>query len=343
MSGGMDSTAAALILKKERHDVVGFHMSLHGSSDLAWKKARQAAAEIDVPILLKDFRREFDDMVVSYFLHEYLAGRTPSPCPVCNKRIKMTRLSEAAAKSGCERLATGHYARVEQGPGGPRLLKGLDKDKDQSYFLCRLTRAMLGRTIFPLGKLTKQAVKEMLRSEGSSVWQAEESQELCFVPGNDYRRFLRKKGIRSEPGPILDLQGNTLGTHEGIVNYTVGQRRGLGICGPRPLYVVRIDVDANAVYVGTKDATYVTSVKLAQVNYLTDNRPLQGDALRIKVRSTAGEVGCVVSSVSGEGLTVTFDKPQSGVAPGQAGVLYSGDRVVGGGWIEEDESASHRA
>ncbi len=339
----MDSTAAALILKKEGHDVVGFHMRLHGSSDLAWNKARQAAAEIDVPILLTDFRQEFDDIVVSHFLHEYVAGRTPSPCPVCNKRIKMTRLFEEAAKSGCERLATGHYARVDQGPGGPRLLKGLDKDKDQSYFLCRLTRAMLGRTIFPLGKLTKQAVKEMLRSEGISVWQSEESQELCFVPGNDYRRFLRKKGVQSDPGPILDVQGNILGTHEGIVNYTVGQRRGLGICGPRPLYVVRIDADVNAVYVGTKDATYVTSVKLAQVNYLTDNRPLPGDALGIKVRSTAREVGCVVSSVSRDRLTMTFDRPQSGVAPGQAGVLYSGDRVVGGGWIEEHEGSSHRA
>jgi tRNA-specific 2-thiouridylase len=337
MSGGMDSTAAALILKKEGYDVLGFHMRLIGSSDLVRRRALQAAAEIDVPILVKDFSREFDDLVVSRFLEEYAAGRTPSPCPVCNKRIKMSLLFREAAESGCDRLATGHYARVEYGADGPRLLKGLDNKKDQSYFLCRLTRTMLAGTSFPLGGLTKRAVKEMLRSEGVSARHSEESHELCFVPDNDYRRFLRERGVRSAPGLILDMRGKVLGEHEGIVDFTVGQRRGLGISAREPLYVVRIDARENAVYVGTKDATYVRSIRLARMNFLTENPPSTGDRFGIKVRSTADEAGCVVGTISRESLTLVFDEPQSGIAAGQAGVLYCGDRVIAGGWIEEEQ------
>ncbi len=243
MSGGIDSTATALVLKKEGFEVVGIHMRLHECSDAARESAHKAAAEIGVPIHAVDFRREFSRLVVKPFVDEYSRGRTPSPCPLCNRCIKMSLLFDHAASLGCEMLATGHYARVIQGEAGPELWKGKDRAKDQSYFLFALSREMLTRTMFPLGDFTKAQVRELLKGEHVSMWESEESQELCFVPDGDYRGFLSKQGVSDLPGNIVDLRGNVLGRHSGISKFTVGQRKGLGVCGPDPSYVVRIDVD----------------------------------------------------------------------------------------------------
>jgi len=335
MSGGMDSTATALLLKKEGHDVQGLHMRLHSGSDSSWEHARKAALEIEVHIRAVDFTKDFVDLVVTPFVRDYASGRTPSPCPMCNRFIKMTRLWDVAVSLGCEKIATGHYARTGEAGDGPALLRALDKTKDQSYFLFMLTREMLGRVLFPLGNRNKSAVRDWLKDQGISVWESEESQELCFVPDGDYRGFLKDRGIESRPGQIKDLHGEVLGTHNGITGYTVGQRRGLGICGPEPLYVAGIDPATNTVYVGKKSETYVSSTLIAGVNMLRSPPPLEAERFQVKVRSAAGGVGCAVTGVFQDSLQISYDEPQSGVAPGQAAVLYSGDRVVGGGWIEE--------
>jgi tRNA-uridine 2-sulfurtransferase len=335
MSGGMDSTAAALMLKREGHEVLGLHMLLHSDSRSSWERARQSAAEVGVEIIRIDLKREFDLTVVSPFVDEYARGRTPSPCPLCNRFIKMTKLWDEAASLGCERLATGHYARIIAEPEGPVLLTGVDKRKDQAYFLFMLTGEILERTVFPLGGFTKARVREFLKKEGVSAWESDESQELCFVPGNDYRAFIAGRGVRGEPGLILDLRGKVLGEHSGITGFTVGQRRGLGICGPVPLYVVRIDALTRAVYVGTREETYVVQVKTGGMNWLVPHPPRPGDRFLVKVRSTSKAVGCTLTAIIGDSADLVFDRPESGVAPGQAAVLHSGDRVVGGGWIRE--------
>lgn len=335
MSGGMDSTATALLLKRQGHEVKGLHMSLHSHSDTTWQRAKSGAEQVGVPIERVDLAEDFCELVVRRFVQEYSRGRTPSPCPICNRFIKMTRLLEKAVSLGCEKLATGHYARIEAGPDGPVLLRGVDRRKDQSYFLFMVTPEMLDRIIFPLGGRTKTGVKELLKEEGISLWQSDESQELCFVPDNDYRRFLESKGIESRPGPIMDLQGNILGVHRGIIGFTVGQRRGLGISGRKPLYVVRIDPATDAVFVGVREETYVSSTTITRVHFLVPSLPATGERFKVKVRSTARPVDCVIATFADDTLRLRYDEPQAGVAPGQAAVLYRGERVIGGGWIEE--------
>jgi len=337
MSGGMDSTAAALLLKSEGHEVLGLYMRLHSFSETAWELAEKAAAEIGIPIRKVDLTQDFQRLVVAPFVSEYAMGRTPSPCPLCNRFIKMGLLWEEAVSAGCEKLATGHYARIVITRDGPILLRALDKGKDQSYFLFMLTREMLDRVLFPLNGVTKRQVRELVRTKGISVWETDESQELCFVAGSDYRRLLEERCVEPRPGPIMDLNGNVLGRHGGMTSFTVGQRRGLGIPGAEPLYVVRIDPKTDTVYVGTRRETYVAGVRLGKVNLLTSSPLRVEQRLTIKVRSTARAVGCKLTGIDPAGLTVLFDEPQAGVAPGQAGVLYSGARVIGGGWIEEPE------
>jgi tRNA-uridine 2-sulfurtransferase len=334
MSGGMDSTAAALALRKRGFDIVGIHMRLHACSEASWESAQKAAGEIGVPIHAVDFRQEFSRLVVQPFVDEYLRGRTPSPCPVCNRCIKMSILFDHAVSLGCDTLATGHYARVLQGPAGPELWRGKDRAKDQSYFLFGLTREMLKRTIFPLGDFTKAEVRDSLRRAAVSVWESAESQELCFIPEGDYRGFLLKRGLTDLPGDIVDSSGKVLGQHSGISGFTVGQRRGLGICGPTPQYVIRIDSETRTVVVGPKEMTYTPLLRVVDVNLLVPSIPVPGDRFDVKVRSTSKAVPCTLLQFRDGTYEFRFDDAQSAVAPGQAAVLYLQDRVVGGGWIE---------
>jgi tRNA-uridine 2-sulfurtransferase len=337
MSGGMDSTAAALLLKQAGHEVVGFHMRLYPGSDRSMADAQDVAHEIAVPLHVADFSQAFSDLIVRPFVNEYAVGKTPSPCPRCNRLIKLTLLYEEACRMGCETLATGHYARIAHTENGPALLTGLDKNKDQSYFLFALTREMLNRALFPLGHWTKTRVRELLRQESISVCAAEESQELCFIPHGDYRSFLEENGIVPRPGPIRDMQGKVLGEHRGITGYTVGQRRGLGACGPEPHYVAKIDAQNNTVIVGTREEILTYRLTLSAVNILTSTPLSIGDRLLAKVRSTARAAPCTVTSLCPDRIVLNFEEPQGGIAPGQAAVLYAGDTVVGGGWIDGDQ------
>ena len=334
MSGGLDSTATALTLKRRGHEVLGLHMRLHSGSDRTWALAQKAAHEIRVPIQLVDLSKAFSDLVIDHFVAEYSKGRTPSPCPVCNRVIKTGLLFEQARKLGCGKLATGHYARIMETADGLGLFRGADVAKDQSYFLSMLRWDVLSRTLFPLGDTTKARVRDFLKSEGITVCNSEESQELCFIPKGDYRGFLLKRGIEAKPGFIVNLQGTVLGRHKGIIGYTVGQRRGLGICAPEPLYVIRIDPVTHTVVAGTKEETLLPVLRISRLSLLASSAPAVGDRFEVKIRSTAKAMVCTVTCVQGDGLELRFDKPQSGVATGQAAVLYVGDRVMGGGWID---------
>lgn len=333
MSGGMDSSASALMLKEQGYDVIGVHMRLHLHEDASWQAARNAAEEVGVPLHRVDLSREFQERVVRFFVTEYTRGRTPSPCPICNRFIKTTLLFDRIRSLGCERLATGHYARVEGTPDAPLLARGADSSKDQSYFLFMLTREALRRTLFPVGAYTKTQVRDFLREQGISAWRSEESQELCFVPNGDYRAFLRFHGVEDRPGDIVDTAGKVLGRHKGITGYTVGQRRGLGIAAPQPLYVLRIDPSTHTVVAGTKEETLVSLFTAADCSFLVERPPCPGERYQVKVRSTAPAAPCRILERKGNTLTIQLDSPQSGVAPGQAAVLYSDDVVMGGGWI----------
>jgi tRNA-specific 2-thiouridylase len=334
MSGGVDSTTAALLLKDQGHEVIGLHMRLHPHAERSWGAAQRAAAELSVPIHQVDLVKQFRELVLEPFIHEYTHGRTPSPCPLCNQRVKIGLLFPAAQSFGCQKLATGHYARIEHGSEGPVLLKGTDRAKDQSYFLFMLTREMLGRVIFPLGGLTKRAVKNLAAQRGITAAGSDESQELCFISGGDYKAFLYNEGVESRRGTIVNVAGEVLGEHKGIVHFTVGQRRGIGICAPKPLYVIRIDSETDQVMVGTREDALAANVRMSRINVLRDGPIRPGESFHVKVRSNARAVPGAVVAATDRTLELRFDELQSGVAPGQAAVLYSGDRVAAGGWIE---------
>lgn len=334
MSGGVDSTIAALLLKDQGHEVIGLHMLLHPYAERGWEEAQRAAAELGVPIYRVDLVKQFRELVVEPFIDEYTHGRTPSPCPLCNRLVKVELLLAAARSFGCRKLATGHYARIESGPEGPMLLRGTDRAKDQSYFLFMLLREMLTRVVFPLGELTKSAVRNLAAQRGITASDSSESQELCFIPGDDYKSFLRSEGVVPAPGSIVNMAGEVLGQHRGITDFTVGQRRGIGICAPEPLYVIRIDSETGQVVVGSREETLAPIVRMSRINVLR-YRPIRlGESYHVKVRSNARAVPGAVVAATDTTLELRFDEPQSGVAPGQAAVLYSGDRVMAGGWIE---------
>lgn len=344
MSGGVDSSVVAALAARTGAEVIGVTLQLydHGAAvgrtgsccagqDI--RDARAVADRIGIAHYVFDYESRFRDSVIADFADEYMAGRTPIPCVKCNMGVKFTDLFQIARDLGADCLATGHYVRRVEGAHGAELHRAADPARDQSYFLFATTQAQLDYLRFPLGGLPKPQVREIAAELGLAVALKPDSQDICFVPDGDYAKIVRKlRPDADEGGDIVHIDGRTLGRHKGMIHYTVGQRKGLEIGGqPDPLYVIRLDAPAKRVIVGPKAALAVSGATLSDINWL--GRDFTGP-LTAKVRSMAKPVPARL--VDGQLL---FDAPEYGVAPGQAAVLYDGDQVLGGGWIEATQSA----
>lgn len=331
MSGGVDSTIAALLLRESGHQVLG--LTMINWDEEAARKARAAASVLNIEHHIVDLRDVFRERVVDYFCQSYARGQTPNPCVECNKWVKFGPLLDKALELGCSKIATGHYAQVEISQQGRHLLKrGMDAAKDQSYFLHGLTQEQLSSTLFPLGSLLKEQVRCLAGNHGLPAAREKESQEICFVPG-DYRDFLKER-ISCRPGPIVDPQGRVLGTHQGLPFYTIGQRKGLGISCGRPIYVVSLDREKNQVCLGDEEGLLNHTLWAADCNFISIpslTAPLQVQA-RIRYRAPLAEA-CIMPE--GNLVRVDFSTAQRAIAPGQSVVFYQGDIVVGGGRIEK--------
>ncbi|MBN1224036.1 MAG: tRNA 2-thiouridine(34) synthase MnmA, partial [Candidatus Aminicenantes bacterium] len=301
------------------------------------------AAKLGIDHLLLDVKQAFSDKVVADFLSEYSRGRTPNPCIRCNEFIKFGVLMENARRLGANFLATGHHARVESENASGRYLlkKGFDRHKDQSYFLYRLTQDQLAKTLFPVGDITKAEVREIARSFGLPAAQRPESQEVCFIPDNDYIRFLEERiPLAFRRGPILDVEGKVLGEHEGIVRFTVGQRRGLKISAAQPLYVIEIRPEKNEIVVGPNNFLYKNELLASDVHLVSQSDPEGALSVKAKIRYRHSEAGAAVTFLDSGRARVVFDRPQRAVTPGQAVVFFEGDTVLGGGTIMSTGGAS---
>lgn len=344
---------AAVILKQEGHEVIGVTMRVRPPSDSAveppgstdWHgrddvpAARRIAQRLGIPHHVMDLRDVFAERVIADFCREYGAGRTPNPCIRCNEHVKFGVLLAGSIELGADLMATGHYARIERDESADRylLLKGVDRSKDQSYFLAMLGQAQLERIVMPLGNLTKAAVEQKAEECGLMSGPHKESQEICFIPDGDYGRFLQGYIPEAfEPGPILDGEGNVLGRHRGLPFYTIGQRKGFGMSYRKPLYVCRIDAQRNAVIVGSKDDACSNGLIASRVNWVSGIQSSDSRELQAKIRYRHREADAVVTPVpQEESIHVKFSQPQMAVTPGQAVVFYDGDVVIGGGTIEQ--------
>jgi tRNA-uridine 2-sulfurtransferase len=346
MSGGVDSSVAAALLAREGHDVIGLSMQLYdqhqgeirfGScctlDDLY--DARRVARAIGIPHYIVNFERRFEDHVISDFVREYAAGRTPIPCVHCNGDLKFASLVERGEGFGAEAVATGHYAQVDRDPatGRYRLKRGVDGAKDQSYFLFTLTQPQLARARFPIGGLDKPAVRDAARRLGLAVAEKHDSQEICFVAPGEHADFVQKRaGIPS--GAVRDHAGRVLARHEGVHRFTIGQRKGLGVSSPIPLYVLGIDAESATVTVGPREALERTTLSASRVNWISGDTPPGAIRAHARIRYRHREAAATITPLPDAHVAVTFDEPQSAITPGQAVVFYDGDCVVGGGWID---------
>jgi len=345
MSGGVDSSVAALLLKRAGWDVVGVSMDLYDFSGVRagragtccspddFYDARRVCDALGIPYYVLNMREEFRRHVIEPFARAYAAGRTPNPCALCNEHLKFRALLRRADELGAEAVATGHYAVIRTDETGrPRLFRGVDRVKDQSYFLFSLDAERLRRVRFPVGEMSKEEVRRLAREAGLPVARKRESQDICFVAGGDYAAFLAAQGVGCGEGRIVDRAGNVMGRHEGVARYTVGQRRGLGIAAGRPLYVVAIDAVRNEIVVGPEDEAWCGEAAIEGLRFVAGTSPAQEfrAVARIRYRHEG-----VLATIRCRGTTavVHFDRPQRGVTPGQALVLYDGDEVLGGGWI----------
>ncbi|SHG80999.1 tRNA (5-methylaminomethyl-2-thiouridylate)-methyltransferase [Thermosyntropha lipolytica DSM 11003] len=332
MSGGVDSTVAACLLKEKGYEVIGLTMVNWDTG--VGEKAQKAASALGLEHIVVDMKEIFQEKVVAYFCRSYEKGETPNPCVECNKYIKFGKLLDIALDLGCEKVATGHYARVEYDEEKNRYLlrQGRDKNKDQSYFLYGLKQRQLERILFPLGDFTKPEVREMARAYGLEVAESKESQEVCFIAG-DYRDFLRDK-VSLKPGDFVDLKGRVIGTHKGIPFYTVGQRKGLGLSMGKPVYVLDLDVENNRIIVDEEVHLFRRVLYAADYNFIMFEELEEDIRVLAKVRYRSALSPATVSK-KGDRLKVEFDQPQRAITRGQSVVFYQGEYVLGGGIIAD--------
>lgn len=347
MSGGVDSAVSAHLIKKE-HDALGVTMKLHDESDnLIYGEnfccsnqdiadAKSVCDIVGIPHEVHDFGGAFKECVIGDFINCYKNGSTPNPCVVCNRKIKFEELLKMALDRGYDAVATGHYARIEKRSDGRYLLKkALDSTKDQSYVLYSLTQHQLAHTIFPLGEMTKQEARDLAESFGFVNARKHDSQDICFVPDGNYVSFIeRTTGETFKKGNFVDLNGKVLGTHEGIIKYTIGQRKGLGIAFGEPIYVVKKDVENNTVILGRNSDLFGTTLTASNINLISCERINSPMRVKAKIRYNQKEQPATVEQIDENRIKVTFDEPQRAITKGQSVVLYDDDIVVGGGIIE---------
>jgi tRNA-specific 2-thiouridylase len=347
MSGGVDSSAAAALLLEQGYDVVGITLKLWPQDCVsraedkccgpqAVMDARSVSHKLSIPYYLVDEAEDFQKQVINYFAEEYKAGRTPNPCVMCNEKLKFGTLISRARQLGAEYVAIGHFARVEQNreTGRHLLKKGKDPKKDQSYFLFSLKQEQLARSLFPLGELTKNDTREIARESHLKTADKEESMEICFVPDKDYGKFLQQaKLVQKHKGEIVDVHGHVLGQHDGIEFYTIGQRKGLGISSPKPLYVIELDAANNRVIVGDESQLDRDEFEVERCNWIAFEQPPDKIEATIKIRyNHPGARGTIMPRSDGS-ARIKLDEPQRAITPGQACVFYDDDLVLGGGWI----------
>jgi tRNA-uridine 2-sulfurtransferase len=361
MSGGVDSSTVAAMLRAEGHNVIGLTMQLWNQRRLAGHEgmpesvtgrccslddvydARRVAETIGIPYYVVNHEERFEREVVRPFVEEYLAGRTPIPCSLCNNHLKFDQLLIVARQIGAERIATGHYAQVSFDEAGGRWLlkRPVDRSKDQTYFLFGLTQEQLSRTMFPLGGMNKPEVRELARTYNLVIAEKPDSQEICFVPGGDYKKFLdaylAEQGSEARldvGGEMVTTDGSVIGEHAGVHNFTVGQRKGLGVATGSPLYVIQINNDTRQVVVGRDEELYTRTLRARRVNLISTFEIKEPMRVGVKIRHKHAPAAGVMESAGPDEVLVTFDEAQRAVTPGQAAVFYDGDIVVGGGWIE---------
>jgi len=340
LSGGVDSSAAALLLKEAAYEVMGIHMRLWESplSDYQAHRAENICRILGIPYHQVDLQKEFESRVVDYFCQEYQQGRTPNPCVACNQRIKFGLLLDKALSLGADYLATGHYARVEHSRDGHRLLKATDTRRDQSYFLYTLTQERLGHVLFPLAGHSRDEVKQMAKQAGLPT-ATRSSQDICFISQKNYGAFLSQR-FPTQPGDIVDTRGKILGQHRGIAFYTIGQRHGLGLSSTqvlsagKPLYIIWIEPESNRVVLGPEKELYSQKLAAQKLNWISGKAPRKSITAQAKIRYKSKEAEAVLF-FRNDSVDVNFAQPQKAVTPGQAIVFYNVDEVLGGGIIRE--------
>ena len=345
MSGGVDSSVAAALLKQQGYDVVGMMLRLWsepGKEDSnrcctpdSMAQARRVAAKLDIPFYVVDAKNVFRETVVQYFLDGYARGETPNPCLLCNRQIRWTFLLDHALALGADFMATGHYARTQKAESGKvKLLRAVDETKDQSYVLHVLAQEKLQRALFPVGDYPKAEIRQIAESFGLPTASRADSQDLCFLAGDDYRNFLARNAPQIlQPGDIVTREGRVVGRHNGLANYTIGQRKGLGVASPVPLYVLGKDAAQNAVIVGAEDELGTRELIVKDVNWLSGDAPSALLRAMVKIRYTARAVPAEVTPLNGGQASVRFDAPARDVTAGQAAVFYVREEVLGGGII----------
>jgi tRNA-uridine 2-sulfurtransferase len=347
MSGGVDSSVAAALLAEQGHDVIGVSMQLYDQSEGQTSfgtcctiddlyDARRVAAAIGIPHYIVNFESRFDEQVISNFIREYGAGRTPIPCAHCNADVKFSTLLERAIGFGADALATGHYARVDKIDDGRHVLRrGADPTKDQTYFLFSLTQDQLARTFFPVGHLDKDAVRAHARRLQLRVAAKPDSQEICFVPDGDYAAFIERNAPElRRPGQLVNGAGEVVGGHEGVHRFTIGQRRGLGLSAKEPLYVLAIHPDTAQVVVGPREALGRSTLTASQANWISGEPGIEWQRVSAQIRHRHAAAPARVRAIEPTRLELEFDEPQAAITPGQAVVFYEDDVVLGGGWID---------